>query len=84
MRFDKYQQFQNILRLRKKLVQNLEKNLILGSERLDSGHSLFIEYRDLQIKSLEAKLGMLQSIFELKVTETEITRLTGGIINTNF
>lgn len=80
LRYDKYQQYKEIFRMRKKLIESLHKNLKIASIRLDNGESLFIEYRDLQIKLLEAKLGLLDSIFELKIAETEIIRLTGGIL----
>jgi hypothetical protein len=57
----------------------LEKNIEIALSRVEGGYSSFIEYRGLQIELLESKLELLETVFELKVAETEISRLIGGI-----
>lgn len=77
--FNRYEQYIAVLQLQKRLIKNLTKNTDLAQERFESGYSIFIEFRDLQIQLLEAKLDLLQTTYDLKVAETEIIRQIGGI-----
>jgi len=74
-----YEQQIKILRTRLRLVESLKENLQIAYERMLGGHSIFIEYRDIQIQLVEAEFALLESIFNLKVTEIEIIKLIGGI-----
>jgi len=49
-------------------------------ERYDGGYAIFIEYRDAQLMLLNAELRKLETIYEIKIAETEIIRLTGGLL----
>ena len=79
--YEKYHRSQKIVSLKQELANNLEKNLDLAKDRYEAGISLFIEYRDLQIQLLQANYDLLETLFDLKLTELEIMRLTGGITN---
>lgn len=84
IRYEKYVRQSKVLRLRKRLITNLEKNTYIALSRVEGGYSSFIEYRGLQIELLEAKLDLLETVFELKVAETEISRLIGGITKARY
>ena len=55
-------------------------NLELAAERYKNGTINSFDYRDIQISYLQAALSHLQSKFDLIQTDTELLRLTGGIL----
>lgn len=61
------------------LINNLNSNLDIYKERFSGGYSIFIEYRTAQLQLLEAKLERLKIIYNLKLAETELLRLTGDL-----
>jgi len=79
--YDKYNAYRDIIKMNERLEVNLKKTLDIAAFRFESGISSFLELRDVQIRLIEAKLDLLEAAFELKVAETEIIRLTGGILN---
>ncbi len=80
--FDKYNTYTTIIQMGERVEANLEKNLDIAASRFESGISSFLELRDVQVRLIESKLDLLEAVFELKVAETEIIRLTGGILKT--
>ncbi len=78
--FDKYNAYRTIIQMNQRLEENLEKTLDIAAFRFESGISSYLELRNVQIRLIEAKLDLLAAAFELKVAETEIVRLTGGIL----
>lgn len=83
-KYDGYDRQSKLLNLHRQLIRNLTSNTEIALSRVESGYSPFIEYRGLQIDLLEAKFNLLETIFDLKIAETEITRLTGGITRTSY
>lgn len=77
--YDDYSKRQDILNLQEKLIANQTESLGLYKDRFEGGYSVFIEYRGAQLELLKTKLQRLETIYNLKVAETEILRLTGGI-----
>lgn len=76
--------------IRKKLLtvaessqQSAGLNLQIAEERFKSGAINSFNYRDVQLSFLNASIRRLEAIFNLISTETEILRLTGGIISEN-
>lgn len=74
--------------IRKQLVMvadlALEKaklNLDLSSEKFKNGTISSFNYRDVQLIYLNAEFSRLQAIYDLMDTNTEILRLSGGIIS---
>lgn len=78
--FDKYKDYLSVYRMAKLQEENLIQNLDIASFRFESGISSYLEVRDIQVRLIETKLKVLEAMFELKVAETELIRLTGGIL----
>jgi len=76
--------------IRKKLLtvaessqQSAGLNLQIAEERFKSGAINSFNYRDVQLSYLNASIRRLEAIFNLISTETDILRLTGGIVSEN-
>lgn len=76
--------------IRKKLLtvaessqQSAGLNLQIAEERFKSGAINSFNYRDVQLSYLNASIRRLEAIFNLISTETDILRLTGGIVSDN-
>ncbi len=76
--------------IRKKLLTVAESsqqsaclNLQIAEERFKSGAINSFNYRDVQLSYLNASIRRLEAIFNLISTETDILRLTGGIVSDN-
>jgi len=78
-----YEQRRKVLAVNQRLINNLRKNQEIAYERLLGGYSVFIEYRDIQLKLMNAEFDQLETMFELKIAETEIIRLIGGLTRSN-
>ncbi len=78
-----YKERKRILNTQQRLINNLTESLDLYKERYESGYSVFIEYRNAQMELLDAQLKSLESVYQLKLAETEILRLIGGFISKN-
>ncbi len=61
-------------------VENAQRNLNISEERFRGGLISSFDYRTVQLNYVNATQGLLNSIYNLKVTETELTRLIGGLI----
>ncbi len=68
-----------IIFINEKLIQNLNKNIVLEKERYQNGFSSLLDYRSLQQEFLNAQQTRLEAINELLVNETEILKLTGSL-----
>ena len=69
-----------ILRLTQENLNANELNLKLAEERYSSGGISSFEYRDIQTAYLNALSIQLESVFNTISTHTDLTRLTGGIV----
>ena len=71
-------QLENI-KLNEKLMQTTDQSLRLAEERYKSGLISSFNYRDLQLAYVQASQRRLAAIYNLKLTETELIRLIGGL-----
>ncbi len=78
--YNVWQQRVKILQTQERLIKNLKESLSIMKDRYDGGYAIFIEYRDAQLMLLNAELRKLETIYEIKIAETEIIRLTGGLL----
>ena len=76
--------------IRKKLLtvaessqQSAGLNLQIAEERFKAGAINSFNYRDVQLSYLNSSIRRLEAVFNLISTETDILRLTGGIISEN-
>lgn len=75
-----YQDQIQFVRLNEELIVNAAQNLDISAERYKRSLINSFDYRNVQLAYLRASLTKLESIYNLKTIETELTRLTGGII----
>lgn len=69
-----------VVAVTEELVENAQKNLEIAEERFRGGLINAFDYRTIQVGYINASQRRLQAIFELKTTETELIRLTGGLL----
>jgi outer membrane protein len=69
-----------ILELAKANLKSSEKSLKLAEERYTIGSIFSFDFRDIQLNYLNVKVTQLESIYNLIDTNTELLRLTGGIL----
>ncbi len=70
-----------LLELTEQLLQNAEQNLGIAEERFKGGLINSFDYRAIQLSYINASQTRLNALYDLKVTETELIRLTGGLVN---
>ncbi len=78
----------DLFNIRKKLLSVAEAsrestglNLDIAAEKFKAGAINSFNYRDIQLSYLNASIRRLEAIFNLIDSETELLRLTGGIIS---
>lgn len=69
-----------IIRLNEEVINNAKANLDISEERYKRAVISSFDYRNVQLAYLRAALTRLESVYSLKVLETELTRLTGGFV----
>ena len=74
-----YDNQRRLLQLAQARVSLLEEQLAVAEERLRGGIINTFDYRQIQVNYVNAQQVRLNIIFQLKTTETELVRLTGGI-----
>lgn len=77
---DRYEVRKKLLQISQESMENASLNLELAKERYQNGTINSFNYRDIQVSYLQAALRHLQSKFDLILTDTELLRLTGGIL----
>ena len=77
---DTYNTRREIRALAEDLVENAETNLEIAEDRFESGLINSLDYRQIQLQYLRAQLTRLQALRDLIETETELVRLTGGLV----
>jgi len=78
--FANYQNQRQLIGLTETLVQNARENLEIAAERFRSGQINSFDYRAVQVAFINAEQSRLTSIFNLKTIETDLIRLTGGMV----
>ncbi|GJM30768.1 MAG: hypothetical protein DHS20C17_34030 [Cyclobacteriaceae bacterium] len=77
---DRYNVRKKLLQISEESLENASLNLDLSEERYNNGTINSFNYRDIQVSYLQAALRNLESKFDLIQTDTELLRLTGGIL----
>lgn len=78
--YDLYNIRKQLYRVSLVSVESAKLNLQISEEKFKSGAINSFNYRDVQLIYLNAAIGKLESIYNLIDTQTELQRLTGGII----
>ncbi len=71
-----------LLEVADKSLEAASLNLELSEEKYRTGVINSFNYRDVQLIYLESSLGRLQAIYNLIVSNTRLTRITGGYLQT--
>lgn len=69
-----------LINLTESLVINAKRNIEIADERFRSAQITSFDYRTIQLSYINANLSKLNSIFNLKMAELEIDRLTGDLV----
>jgi outer membrane protein TolC len=75
-----YNNQKELVTLTEERVVNARENLRIAEERLEGGVINSFDYRNIQLNYINATQQRLNAIFNLKNTETELVRLTGGLV----
>lgn len=75
-----YQNQRQLIQLTEELVANARENLRIAEERFRGGQINSFDFRAVQVAYINAEQSRLSAIFNLKTTETELIRLTGGLV----
>lgn len=75
-----YQNQKQLIELTESLVRNARQNLGIAEERFKGGQINSFDYRAVQLSFINAEQSRLTAVFNLKATETELIRLTGGLV----
>lgn len=75
-----YNNQKNLLALTQNLIDNAQRNLQIAEERFSGGLINSFDYRSIQLSYINASQARLNAIFNLRNTETELVRLTGGLV----
>lgn len=77
---DMYNMRKNLLELAENIHSNSKLNLMIAEEKYKNGTITSFEFRDIQLNALLAEINKLEAIYNLIASETELMRLTGGIM----
>jgi len=75
-----YENQQKLVAITGNLVDNARRNLDIAEERFRVGLVNSFDYRSIQLSYINATQSRLNAILNLKNTETELQRLTGGLL----
>ena len=77
---DTYNTRRQIKTLTEELASNAQTNLQIAEDRFEGGLINSLDYRQIQLQLLQAQFSRLQAIRDLIESETELIRLTGGLV----
>lgn len=77
---ESYNNQKRVLELSNQLVDNARRNIQIAEERFRGGLISFFDYRSIQISYINATQTRLNALYNLKTTETELLRLSGGLV----
>ena len=77
---DLYQARLRVLRVQDQLVDDASLQLELARDRLDRGLISSLDFRDVQLAALDARLARLQTLYDLSESRANLLQLTGGIL----
>lgn len=75
-----YNNQREVFELTNELLQNAEQNLQIAEERFKGGLINSFDYRSIQLSYINASQSRLTALFNLRVTETDLIRLIGGLV----
>lgn len=78
--FEAYNNQKQVVALSNNLVENAKRNIQIAEERFRGGLISFFDYRSIQLSYINATQTRLNALYNLKTTETELLRLTGGLV----
>jgi len=78
--YELYLMRQKIYLLNKEAVAVAKKNLVASKGKYEAGVINSFNFRDVNIAYLNAGISILESLYNLVDSKTELTRLTGGLI----
>ena len=78
--YDTYNNQTQLVALNEALVENARQNLLISEERFKGGLINSFDYRTIQLSYINANQALLNAIFNLKNTETNLMRLTGDLV----
>ena len=78
-----YNNQKEVVLMTNQLLENAQQNLTISEERFKGGLINSFDYRSVQISFINASQSRLNAVFNLKNTETELIRLTGGLVSMN-
>ena len=78
---DRYENQLAVVEITRRLIDNAERNLAITEERFRGGTINSFDYRAVQLSYVNAEFQLLNALLQLKNTETEVLRLTGGIVD---
>lgn len=76
-----YKNQQDVVAITERLIANAEQNITIAEERFRGGTINSFDYRQIQLQLINAEFQLFNAQLTLKNTETELLRLTGGIID---
>lgn len=79
--YDLYEIRKNLLAVADASQASTGLNLKIAEEKFKSGAINSFNFRDIQLRYINASIRRLEAIFDLIDTETELLRLTGGIVS---
>jgi len=79
--YDLYKIRKNLLAVADASQESTGLNLKIAEEKFKSGAINSFNFRDIQLRYINASIRRLEAIFDLIDTETELLRLTGGIVS---
>ncbi len=79
--YDLYQIRKRLLVVAEASQESTGLNLQISEEKFKSGAINSFNFRDIQLRYINSSIRRLEAIFDLIDTETELLRLTGGIVS---
>ena len=70
-----------VVAITERLIENAERNIAIAEERFRGGTINSFDYRAIQLSLVNAEFQLLNARLAVKNTETEIARLTGGVVD---
>jgi len=75
-----YNNQKRLLELTQLRIDNAQRNLEIAEERFNGGLINSFDYRTVQLNYINAAQARLNAIFNLRNTETDLVKVTGGLV----
>ena len=79
--YNNYEVYKAVLTLAEEKEETAKLNMELSAEKLNNGSINSFNYRDIQIVYMNAAIARLQAINDVIQSNTDLLRITGGIID---